>query len=82
MCKVEALKKNVGVESVDITFEAEGLAVLYWEKLAAAVAAKLLQSCPTVRPHRWQQAPPSLGFSRQEFWSGLPFPPPMHESEK
>ena len=24
----------------------------------------------------------SLGFSRQEHWSGLPFPSPMHESEK
>ena len=28
------------------------------------------------------QAPPSLGFSRQEHWSGLPFSSPMHESEK
>ena len=28
------------------------------------------------------QAPPSLGFSRQERWSGLPFPSLMHESEK
>ena len=28
------------------------------------------------------QAPPSLGFSRQEHWSGLPFPSPMHETEK
>ena len=27
------------------------------------------------------QAPPSLGFSRQEHWSGLPFPSPRHESE-
>ena len=27
------------------------------------------------------QAPPSLGFSRQEYWSGLPFPSLMHESE-
>ena len=27
------------------------------------------------------QAPPTLGFSRQEHWSGLPFPSPMHESE-
>ena len=26
-----------------------------------------------------RQAPPSLGFSRQEHWSGLPFPFPMHE---
>ena len=28
------------------------------------------------------QAPLSLGFSRQEHCSGLPFPSPMHESEK
>ena len=28
-----------------------------------------------------QQAPLSLGFSRQEYWSGLPFPSPMNESE-
>ena len=35
----------------------------------------------SVRPHR-QQAPLSPGFSRQEHWSGLPFPSPMHESEK
>ena len=28
------------------------------------------------------QAPPSLGFSRQEHWNGLPFPSPMSESEK
>ena len=27
------------------------------------------------------QAPPSLGFSRQEHWSGLPFPSPISESE-
>ena len=28
------------------------------------------------------QAPWSLRFSRQEHWSGLTFPSPMHESEK
>ena len=27
------------------------------------------------------QALPSLGFSRQEHWSGLPFPSPMREGE-
>ena len=27
-------------------------------------------------------ATPSLGFSRQEHWSGLPLPSPVHESEK
>ena len=35
----------------------------------------------SVRPHRQQPAPLSLGFSRQEYWSGLPFPSLMHESE-
>ena len=25
------------------------------------------------------QAPPSMGFSRQEYWSGLPFPSPNTE---
>ena len=28
------------------------------------------------------QAPPSMGLSRQECWSGVPLPSPMHESEK
>ena len=27
------------------------------------------------------QAPLSMGFSRQEYWSGLPFPPPGGLSE-
>ena len=52
--------------------------------IAAAAAAKSLQSCPTLCDpiDCSHQAPPSLGFSRQEHWSGLPFPSPMHESEK
>ena len=90
--------------------------------LPAAAAAKSLQLCPTMRPHRQQptrlphpwdspgkstgvgchfllqhmkvkplsgvqllvtpwtaayQAPPSMGFSRQEYWSGLPLPSPI-----
>ena len=53
-------------------------------ELAAAAAAKSLQSCPTLCDHIDSSPPgsPSLGFSRQEHWSGLPFPSPMHESEK
>ena len=35
-----------------------------------------------VTPHGSPPGPPSLGFSRQEHWSGLPFPSSMHESEK
>ena len=51
---------------------------------AAAAAAKLLQSYPTLCDPIDGSPPgsPSLGFSRQEHWSGLPFPSPMHESEK
>ena len=50
----------------------------------AAAAAASLQSCPTLcNPiDTAHQAPPSLGFSRQEHWSGLPFPSPRHKSEK
>ena len=46
--------------------------------------AKMLQSCP-VLCNPWTvayQAPPSMGFYRQEYWSGLPFPSPMHENLK
>ena len=47
-------------------------------------AAKSLQSCPTLCDPIDSSPPgfPSLGFSRQHYWSGLPFPSPMHESEK
>ena len=42
----------------------------------ACVRAKSLQSCLTLRPHVARQAPLSMGFSRQEHWTGLPCPPP------
>ena len=50
-------------------------------------AAKLLSHFSSVRlcvtpETAAHQAPLFLGFSRQEHWSGLPFPSPMHESEK
>ena len=52
--------------------------------VAAAAAAKSLQLCLTLCDpiDGSHQAPLSLGFSRQEHWSGLPFPSPVHESEK
>ena len=45
---------------------------------AAAAAAKSLQSCPTLCDPIDGSPPGSsvLGFSRQEHWSGLPFPSP------
>ena len=52
--------------------------------IVSAAAAKSLQSCPTLCDPIDGSPPgsPSLGFSRQEHWGGLPFPSPMHESEK
>ena len=47
--------------------------------------AKSLHSCVRLCATPWtaaHQASLSMGFSRQEHWSGLPFPSPMHESEK
>ena len=35
----------------------------------------------SLQPHG-HQAPPSIGFSRQEYWSGLPFPSPDWASEQ
>ena len=66
--------------------------LLWWDFRSPAytifILISLLLSCfscvrlcatPEMAAH---QAPPSLGFSRQEHWSGLPFPSPMCESEK
>ena len=39
--------------------------------------SEVAQSCPTLcNPLDAHQALPSMGFSRQEYWSGLPFPSP------
>ena len=41
--------------------------------------SEVAQSCPTLATP-WiaaYQAPPSMGFSRQKYWSGVPLPSPM-----
>ena len=47
--------------------------------LLSRISRVRLCATPQTAAH---QAPPSLGLSRQEHWSRLPFPSPMHESEK
>jgi len=100
--------------SIKIQRNCKGLKII-----AAAAAAKSLQSCPTLcdpidgsppgspvpgilqaRTLEWvaisfssagkwkvkvtwtaaYQAPPSMGFARQEYWSGLPWPSPENVS--
>ena len=63
-----------------------GFCRVIWQSLLLLLL--LLLSCfsrvrPCATPEMAaHQAPPTLGFSRQEHWSGLPFLSPMHESEK
>ena len=47
------------------------------------VCAKSLLSCPNLCDPRTAalQAPLSMGFSGEEYWSGLPCPPPGHLSD-
>ena len=42
--------------------------------------SEVTQSCPTLSDTMTAayQAPPSMGFSRQEYWSGVPSPSPLH----
>ena len=77
----------LGIENGTSTLE-DSLAVSYKIKHVLPMLLLLLLSrfsrvrlcaTPETAAH---QAPPSLGCSRQEHWSGLPFPSPMHESEK
>ena len=64
----------------DCSHEIKGRLLLEesYDQPAAAAAAKSLQSCPTLCDPIDGSPPgsPSLGFSRQEHWSGLPFPSP------
>ena len=54
-----------------------------WSELSLLLLSRFsrvrLCATPQTAAH---QASPFLGFSRQEHWSGLPFPSPMHQSEK
>ena len=51
--------------------------------LSLCVCTESLPLCLTLRPHRLQPPLPplSMGFSRQEYWSGLPRPPPGYLSD-
>ena len=74
-------EKTQDVLSFILCFEECGLdtVLLLLLLLLSRFSRVRLCATPETAAH---QAPPSLGFSRQEHWSGLPFPPPMHGSEK
>ena len=47
--------------------------VIKWKNESQVTQSCLILCNPWTVAH---QAPPSMGFSRQEYWSGLPFPSP------
>ena len=58
-----------------------GSRVWKWDR-CVSVSAVLSQSCPALCDsvdYIARQAPLSLEFSRQENWSGLPFPSPLFQ---
>ena len=68
------IKKIIQHDEVGFILSSQG-----WLLLQSRFSCVQLYVTPQMAAH---QAPPSLGFSRQEYWSGLPFPSPIHESEK
>ena len=46
-----------------------------WKVKVKSLSRERLVATPWTVAH---QAPPSMGFSRQEYWSGLPLPSPVH----
>ena len=51
-----------------------------WKWSRSVVSNSATDPIPTQRPTPWTaayQAPPSMGFSRQEYWSGSPLPSPV-----
>ena len=55
--------------------------VVKWCVLLLLSRFSRVRLCATPEMAAYQALLP-LGFSRQEHWSGLPFPSPMRESEK
>ena len=64
---------TVSTVSPSLSHEVMGPVINYSE---IESESEVTQSCPTLRPHGTvaYQAPQSMEFSRQEYWSGLPFP--------
>ena len=62
---------------LDLLAMSEFIAIERGTRRCAYAHAKLFQSCPTLCDPIACQASLSLGFSRQEYWSGLPCPFPQ-----
>ena len=57
---------------LEVTLKKDVLLIIGKVKVKSLSHVRLFATQWTVA----HQAPPSMGFSRQEYWSGLPFPSP------
>ena len=77
--EVHDIVEETGIKTIPMEKKCIKAKWLSGEALQIAVKrreSEVAQSCPTLCDP-WTvayQAPPSMGFSRQEYWSGLPFP--------
>ena len=72
---IQVYAPNSNAEEAEVERFYEDLLLL----LLSCFSRVRLCATPQTAAH---QAPPSLGFSSKEHWNGLPFPSPVHESEK
>ena len=75
-CKLQCCKEQYCIGTWNVRSMNQGKLLLL---LLSHFSRVRLCATPWTAAH---QGPLSLGFSRQEHWSGLPFPSPMHASEK
>ena len=79
--KPSCLRRSCSLQYLFLLLEEQKYLATTFSKLHTqffiCMRAKLLQSCPTLcDPMTYSQAPLSMGFSRQEYQSGLPCPSP------
>ena len=70
MFKTKFLSK---VRGKGVQFCGGGTSLSRWVVVVQLLSRVLLCATPQTEAH---QAPLTMGFSRQEYWSGLPFPSP------
>ena len=66
------MKFNLPVTFRKKNFKQEGTKLVLLSEVKSLSRVRLFATPWTVA----NQAPPSMGFSRREYWSGLPFPSP------
>ena len=79
--QINGKKYEVSVETpaADGTIAVTVNGETYSSSILKSEESEVAQLCPTLcnpMDSSLHQAPPSMGFSRQEYWSGFPFPSP------